>query len=120
MSYFNDLPPEKRKELLNKLNKKLKEEKPSSQATAWFDFSYRNKGFEFMNKKTGIIKSKMELFMMIYPDIEKLNLASINNLKGYVRITKTGWVEVKKEGVTTAIRETDIPTYKKHEKRQDD
>ena len=116
MSYYSDLPPEKKKELLLRLEGKLKNEAPNKQSTAWFDFSWRNKGFEFMEVKTGRIKSKMEVFMKIYPDVNSLNLITINKIDAYIRTVKPGWVEVEKNGVNIAIRESDIPTYKTHEK----
>jgi hypothetical protein len=116
---FSDLPEKQKNIILKNLDKILKEEQPNKRATAWFNFSWRNKGFEFLNEKTGDIHTKIDMFNNFYPDIKKMNLLTFNKLKGWLRIVKVGWVEqnpASENSPTTAIQEKDIPTYKKKSK----
>ena len=114
MSQFDELTPEEQNKRVKKLEAKLKKKPSTDLETRWFDFSFRNVGFEFMNLKTGKIMTKLHFFQKFKDDHRTLNLASENVLNDWRRRIKDGWTAVDTGwGPAKAIRNEEMPIYKK-------
>jgi hypothetical protein len=113
MSQFNCLT-EKQQEVWKKITEENLKKQSTPAETAWFEFSARTMGFEFMNKESGRKYSSLQMFSLYRTRPTKLNLLAEDCLDDWKRVIKTGWVAVDiGANQVGAVLAKEIPTYKK-------
>lgn len=79
---------------MDELDKKLRDNPSTPLQERYYEFTQRNIGFDFVEKSSGRVFSKLNLWAKFVNAPRRLNLLSEGLDKEFIRRIKVGWIAV--------------------------
>lgn len=95
------------KNIMKKLDDQIRSNPSTPEQTRYLDFTIKNKGYEFVHRRSGKVYTKLQLFFKYYhADRKKINLLEEDSHPDFLRRIKKGWkIKVLGSGTEIAVRE---------------